>query len=231
MRPGVLRRPPLDGGPAVGLAAPGRFAQRCGCALGGMVSLVARRCARVVGGTVGLIAECRARVRPGTGVGAPGVEDRLPPGAAAKVGDQRPSGCGPVIVVAPARVQRRKPADDPGRAEPALTGPGVSEGPGPAAADIGVEPVQGGDPPPHNPAGRSHAGHPGLPVHQHRAAAALPLRAAPVLHRPDARLLAYNVQQSGPLVGNGDSPAVHHQLETSLRVSHHCKATSTNGGL
>ena len=37
-----------------------------------------------------------------------------------------------------------------------------------------------------HPPGRGHAGHPGLAVHQHRAAAALPLRAAAVLGRAHA---------------------------------------------
>ena len=50
-------------------------------------------------------------------------------------------------------------------------------------------------------------------VDEHRAAAALALRAAPVLRRPDAEPVAQHLEQRAAVVGDLDGPAVHPKLQ------------------
>ena len=96
----------------------------------------------------------------------------------------------------------------PGRAEAALAGAGGAERLAPRRALGGIEAVERGDRPPPHPPGRRHARHPGLPVDEHGAAAALALGAAPVLQRADAQPLPQDVEQAVAVVGHLDVSAV-----------------------
>ena len=69
------------------------------------------------------------------------------------------------------------------------------------------------DRPPRHPPGRGHAGDPRLAVDQHRAAPALPLRAAPVLGRAQPEVLAQHLEQGRAPVGDLDLPAVDLELQ------------------
>jgi len=78
--------------------------------------------------------------------------------------------------------QRGKTADDARRAEPALAGTVAGEGVDQPGLDPGFQAGGGNDGAPGDPANRGHASDARRTIDQHRAAAALPLGAAPVLH-------------------------------------------------
>ena len=192
MRPGRLRRAPLDSGPKASVSSLARI---------------------VRSQSIGSDNQER--------VGLPSVEDGLPAGAAAQMGGQSPRRGIPVVVVGTLGLQTCEPADDPGRAEAALAAARGREGSGPAVTHFGVEPFEGGDGPPGHPPGGRHARNSGLAVHQHRAAAALALRAAPVLHRAHPELLPQHVQQRQLLVSDGYRRAVNDNLEAFTNPSSH----------
>ena len=132
----------------------------------------------------------------------PGVEDRAPAGAPAEVGEEGLLHRGVVVRGGPLRPQPLEPADDPRRAEAALARARGAEGVGPPRPVLGGQPVDGRDRPPRDPARGGHAGDPRLAVHQHGAATALALRAAPVLRRPQVRAtLAARRAASAPRSG------------------------------
>ena len=59
----------------------------------------------------------------------------------------------------------------------------------------------------------------GCAVDEHRAAAALALRAAPVLRRAQAEVLAQHLEQRRAVVGHLDLPAVDLELERRRAIS------------
>lgn len=73
--------------------------------------------------------------------------------------------------------------------------PRVDEGGRPPLSQLGIEPLEGYDFPPGHPPDRRHARHACRTVHEHSAAAALALGAAPVLDGPAAQRLAKRVEQ------------------------------------
>ena len=125
-------------------------------------------------------------------VGVPCLENGLPPGAPAEVGVKRP--CGPVPVgwgpLGGRCPQTGEPHHDSRGAEPALAPTGGAEGVGPCGQLCRIQALQCGHRPTGHPTGRRHTRDPGLPVDQHRAAPALALGAAAVLHRPVAESVA-----------------------------------------
>jgi hypothetical protein len=85
--------------------------------------------------------------------------------------------------------------DDPRSAEPALAGTGITESLGPRLTERRCEPLDGRHLAPGDPAYGGDACHTGCPVHPHRAAAALSLGAATVLHRSVPELFAQDVEE------------------------------------
>ena len=134
-----------------------------------------------------------------------GLFDSGPTGAPAQVGQQGP-------VDPPGRVRTRaeggQPHDDAGGAEAALAAPGGHQRGGPPFGQIGGETVESGDLAALEPADRGDAGDPGRAVHPDRAAAALPLGAAPVLDRAETELVAQDVEERRSVVGHLDVGAV-----------------------
>jgi len=104
-------------------------------------------------------------------------------------------------------------ADDARRAEAALAGPGRAEGVGPATAAVVGEPPERRHPATGDAPCRRHARHPRGAVDQHRAAPALALRAAAVLRRAIAQVLAQDVEQGPPVVDDVDLAAVELELD------------------
>ncbi len=105
----------------------------------------------------------------------------------------------------------------PGVQKPHWLPPVVRQRLSPARGHLGVEPVEGGDRAAGHASGRGDAGHPGLAVDQHRAAAALALGAAAVLGRANAQVLAQDVEQAHAAVGHLHLPTVDHQLQDRWR--------------
>ncbi len=98
----------------------------------------------------------------------------------------------------PGPSQGGQPHDDARGAEAALAAAGGHQGVRPPVPLRGREPVERGHLATLEAADRGDAGHPGGPVHPHRAAAALALGAAPVLDRADAQLVAQDIEERGP---------------------------------
>ena len=105
------------------------------------------------------------------------------------------------------RRRARRPApegletdDDARRAEAALAGPAAQERLGPGVTPLGRQAFDRGDRAAGHPAQRRDTGHPRLPVDQHRAAPALTLGAAAVLHRTRAEAVAQRLGQRARLV-------------------------------
>ncbi len=117
----------------------------------------------------------------GRGDGRRSVEDRAPARAAAQVGEQRLLHRGGVGEVGALGGQALQPHHDPRGAEAALAAAGGAERGPPRRQPVGGQAVEGGHRPPPHPPGRRHAGHPGRPVDEHRAAAALALGEQPSL--------------------------------------------------
>ena len=122
------------------------------------------------------------------------VDDALPTGATAQMGQQRRPDGALVGLVRPSR-QRGQPHEDPGGAEPALAGPGLDERIRPAIAQRRIEALNGGHLPPGDPSRRGDTGHPGGAVDPDRAAPALSLGTAAVLHRPAREAVSQHVEQ------------------------------------
>ena len=97
--------------------------------------------------------------------------------------------------VLPLGLRGRDPHEDPGRAEPALRAAGGHEPGREVVAHRAVEPVDGRHRPAVDARGRRDARDARFAVDQHRAAPALALRRAPVLHRDDAESLAQHREQ------------------------------------
>ena len=95
----------------------------------------------------------------------------------------------------PGRIQGGQAHDDARGAEPALASTCGHQRLRPAAAADLRESIESGDLPAPQPTGRGYTGHPRDTVHPHGAAAALPLRAAAVLDRPDTQLLPKDVEE------------------------------------
>ena len=118
---------------------------------------------------------------------AAGLDNRLPPGAAAQVGQQGQldgrAGGRPVAVL-----ERGQAEQDARGAEPALAGPGGHEGVDPAILEVRVQPLDRRHGPSGHPSQRRHAGDAGRTVHPDGATAALALGAAPVLDRAAAQI-------------------------------------------
>ena len=104
-------------------------------------------------------------------------------------------------------LERGQAHDDARRAEPALAGPGRREGVGPAVRSAVGKPFEGGDATAGDPADGRDAGDPRRAVDPDGAAAALALRAAAVLDRTAAELLAQRVEEGDP-VRDGDGRPV-----------------------
>ena len=144
------------------------------------------------------------------GVGGRKVHGRLehaaPTGAAAQVGQKAPGG----LVLRDGAAPRRggQADDDPGRAEPALAGAGGDEGVGPPVSLGRRDSLDGRDAPAGDPPGRRHTGHPGGAVDEHGAAAALALRAAPILHAAQPETVAQHLEERRAVLGNLDLAAV-----------------------
>ena len=103
--------------------------------------------------------------------------------------------------------ERREADDDPRGAEPALRGSRAVERFHQRVADHGIEAVERRDVAARDPPDRRDARHPGLAVDEHRAAATLALRGAPVLDLVVAELVAERVEERAA-PADGDVPAV-----------------------
>ncbi|MEZ5145380.1 MAG: hypothetical protein R2726_23145 [Acidimicrobiales bacterium] len=104
--------------------------------------------------------------------------------------------------------QGLEPAHDAGRAEAALAGPRRHERVGPPVAHDRFQAVGRGDDPTGHPPHRRHTGDARGSVDEHRAAAALALRAAAVLRRPATQPVAQHLEQGRAIVDDGDLVAV-----------------------
>ena len=147
----------------------------------------------------------RARRAVDTQRAARGLDDGLPARAPAQVGAQAPPRCprrvgGRAAPVASSAASR---STMPGVQKPHWLAPCCDEGGGPAVAQLRRCSLEGGDVAAGDAADGRHAGDAGCPVDPHGAAAALALRAAAVLDRAAAELVAQRVQQGDP-VGDGD---------------------------
>ncbi len=125
---------------------------------------------------------------------AGGLSDALPPGAPAEMGqrgpDRSPPSGRPALsrpLGAQARTEGGQPHHDPRGAEAALAASGGHHGPAQRSRSAGGQSVERGDLAAVQAPDRGDARHPGGAVHPHRAAPALALGAAPVLHRADAQ--------------------------------------------
>jgi hypothetical protein len=108
----------------------------------------------------------------------------------------------------PACTEGDETEHDPRRAEPALAGAGVDERRGPPPPDVHGQPLDGHHVAPGDPPDRGDAGDTRRAVDEHRAAAALTLGAAAVLHRGAAELLTQHVEQRRGAVRRLDLDAV-----------------------
>ena len=142
----------------------------------------------------------------------PGLDDGLPPGAAAQVRLQRPLHGTVIADRCPLGPQGGEAHDDARRAETALAAARGTQGGRPVGPHLGIEPVDGRDGASGDPADRGHARHARRPVDQDGAAPALPLRAAAVLHRRDPELVAQGTEQRPAAVLDHDLHAIDRQL-------------------
>ena len=142
---------------------------------------------------------------------ARGLHDGLPARAPAQMGAQgRLDAAARRWPTRARRFERSQPEHDAGSAEAALAGPVLDEGGGPAVAQHRRRSLEGGDVAARDAADGRHAGDAGCPVDPHGAAAALALRAAAVLDRAAAELVAQRVQEADP-VGDSDRVPVEHE--------------------
>ena len=125
------------------------------------------------------------RARPAGSVGdVPGIEDRAPAGAPAEVGEKALLHRRVIVRRVPFARSPSSRQMMPGVQKPHWLAPVAQKASAHRARSSSGEPVDGRDRPPRDPAHGGHARDPGLAVHQHGAATALTLRAAPVLRRP-----------------------------------------------
>src|SRR5581483_1865746 len=150
--------------------------------------------------------------------GAPCVEDRAPPRAPAEVGEQRALDTGHVVDGGAGGPQRVEAHHDAGGAEAALAGARRAERVGPPAR-ARPEPVDGRDGAPSDAASRGDARDARFTVDEHRAATALPLRAAPVLRSAHAETVAQHLQQRRAVVDDLHGAAV--DVEAEVTVDRH----------
>jgi hypothetical protein len=129
------------------------------------------------------------------------------------MGLKRSLGGGPVGVRILA-TQPLQPHDDPGRAEPALTGALGHERVAPHVAARGFETLERRHAAAGDPAGRRDTRDSRCAVDQHRAATALALRTATVLGGADPQVLAQQVEQRDAPIDHRHRRAVddHRQL-------------------
>ena len=165
-------------------------------------------------------AAARSRHRPmrrcAAGDGERRLPDGLPARAAAEVGEQGLVDRG-----------RRRAAHAAPRPDSRTTMPGVQNPHwlAPAAVNAAaqrsasVQALDGRDLAAGHPPGRGHAGHPGLTVHQHGAAAALALRAAAVLGRAHVEPVPQRLQQRAAVVRHLHRPPVQDEAERSGHVA------------
>jgi hypothetical protein len=121
--------------------------------------------------------------------------DRLPTRAPTEVGGERLADALVVVGRHPLGVGALEAGHDPRRAEAALAAARGAQGVGPPLLHIGIEAVHRGDGPATDAPDRGHARDPRRAVDEHRAAAALTLRAAAVLGAARADLVAQHVEQ------------------------------------
>jgi hypothetical protein len=98
--------------------------------------------------------------------------------------------------------------DDPRRAETALRRARLTERCGPPLALLVGQPIQRGDGPAGDPAGRGDARDAGSAVHQDGAAPTLALRAAAILHGVAAEPIPEHFEQGSAFVGYLDLATV-----------------------
>ena len=122
-----------------------------------------------------------------------GLHDGLEPSAATKVRGECRAHRG--LVDDGASTQRSEPNDDARRAEAALGGRRRVERGNQGVARCTIEAFEGGHLAARDPRNRGHAGDAGLAVDQDRAAAALALGCAPVLHVEATELVAERLEQ------------------------------------
>ena len=103
--------------------------------------------------------------------------------------------------------QRHESSEDPRRAEATLARPRRLEGDDEPIEQRGLEPRRRGDAPSRHPSQRRHAGDPRHAIDEDRAAAALPLGAAAILHDGHTELVSQRVEK-GPGRREIDSGAI-----------------------
>ena len=151
----------------------------------------------------------------------PCIEDRLPSGTSAHVGEEGVSRLGPIVRRDLLGPKSFESTDDAGGAEAALTAAGRSERVTPGSPDIGGQPLHGRHRTGSHSTDRGHARHTRLSVDQHGATTALTLGGAAVLHRGGTDLTPEDVQQGRGLVLNDNDLAVDDDLDTAFTSGGH----------
>ena len=131
---------------------------------------------------------------------SPGFENGLPAGAPAQMGQESLLNCRCICWLYPLLFQGIQPDNYAWRAEPALTGAGITECVGPSCASIRFEPINCADVSALNPTSWCHTSDARLSVDLDRAAAALSLWTATILHRRRADFISKNLQQGCPFI-------------------------------
>jgi hypothetical protein len=106
------------------------------------------------------------------------------------------------------RSEGREPAQDSGRTEPALAGAVLDELAHQTFRYLGGQPIGGDHGSAGDPADGGYASDARSAVDEHRAATALSLRAATILHGVDTEILAEDLEQRRPVPGYLDGAAV-----------------------